>query len=129
MTAGGDRSIQGIAGEKAAAQFLRRKGMKVLRRNWKGRSGEIDLIVRDGDVLVFVEVKARSSERWGAPEDAVTPAKQIHLTSAATEFVARHRVRDRLLRFDVVSVLLTDEGPVIQHFTDAFPPRYAGKKR
>ena len=129
MTAGGDRSIQGIAGEQAAARFLRRKGMKVLRRNWKARSGEIDLIVRDGDALVFVEVKARSSEHWGAPQDSVTPAKQCRLTRAAEEFVSRFRVSDRPLRFDIVSVLLAEDGPVIQHFPDAFSPRYPRKRR
>lgn len=129
MTAGGDRSASGIAGEKAAARFLKCKGMKILRRNWKGRSGEIDLIARDGETLVFVEVKARDSEKWGAPEEAVTPAKQRCLTSAALDFISRYRISDRPMRFDVVTVLLGDGSPDIQHFTDAFTLRYGRKKR
>jgi putative endonuclease len=122
-----DRAEAGERGERLAAGYLRRIGYDILRRNCRTKLGEVDLIVRDGEEVVFVEVKARSSPAWGEPEDSVHPAKQKRIALAAREFVVRHRLDDHPLRFDVVSILLPpDLAPEFRHYKDAFtlrPPR------
>src|SRR6185437_3918670 len=77
----------GDRGERAAARYLRSKGLRIITRGYRTRLGEIDLIARDGDTLVFVEVKSR---RRGVPAEAVTLAKQRRLTLAALQFLAEH---------------------------------------
>ena len=117
------RSDIGPAGERLAARFLRKQlGYRILRRNCRSKLGEIDLIARDGNEVVFVEVKTRSSRTWGDPEAAVTPAKRRKLCRAAAAFAAQNHLRERPLRFDVVAVLL-EEGrePELRHYKDAFP--------
>jgi len=115
------REETGRAGEDLAARFLRKRGFKVLRRNCRSTLGEIDLVMRDGDEVVFVEVKTRSSRTWGDPEDAVTPAKQRKVGRQAMLFANQNNLRRRPLRFDVVAVLL-EEGadPEVRHYRDAF---------
>ena len=118
----------GDRGEALAAGFLRKIGYEILRRNFRSRLGEIDLIARDGEEVVFVEVKTRSSERWGEPEDAVTRGKQRRLYQAAKQFADHNRLHDRTLRFDVVSVLLADgREPEFTHFKDAFAAPRRGR--
>ena len=116
-----DRAVDGGLGERLAEEFLRReKGYRILRRNCRTRSGEIDLVARDGDEVVFVEVKTRSG-KWDAPEDAVNRGKQRRLCRAAQELAARHKLREYPLRFDVVAIVLPPGGaPKIEHFVDAF---------
>ena len=116
-------SDTGPVGERLAARFLRKQlGYKILRRNCRSKLGELDLIVRDGDEVVFVEVKTRSSRTWGDPETAVTPAKRRKLCRAAAAFAARNRLREHPLRFDVIAVLLEDGlEPELKHYKDAFP--------
>ena len=112
----------GPAGEKAAARFLKRRGCRILRRNCRAKYGEVDLIVRDGEAVVFVEVKTRRSRTWGDPQDAVNPVKQRKLCLTAAAFAEKHGLQHRPLRFDVVTVVLGEEGPPeIEHFRDAFP--------
>ena len=111
----------GPRGERLAAKFLKRLGYRILRRNWNSKFGEIDLIARDGDEVVFVEVKTRASRAWGDPEEAVTPAKRRKLSRTAVEFVERHRLREYPLRFDIVAIVLPKDGdPEFEHFKDAF---------
>jgi putative endonuclease len=112
--------LLGDRGEREAARFLRRRGMRVLARGYRTARGEIDLIARDGDVLVFVEVKSR---RQGEPAEAVTPEKQRRLTLAALQFLAEHRLLDQVrCRFDVVAVVWPDDRrpPTIEHIAGAF---------
>lgn len=117
--------ILGDRGERAAAAHLKRQGMRVLLRNYRVACGEIDLIARDGDVLVFVEVKAR---RRGVPAEAVTPEKQRRLTLAALHFQKRYGLLEQRCRFDVVSVLWPERGePVIEHYRDAFDAQGRGQ--
>lgn len=112
----------GRQGERLAARFLRRQGFRILRRNCRARGGEIDLIARDGDEVVFVEVKTRTSRQWGDPEDSVTPTKQRRISLAASSFADRYRLHTRPLRFDVVAVLLPEDGPTeFRHYRNAFP--------
>lgn len=112
--------LLGDRGERAAARFLRRRGLRVLVRGYRTPRGEIDLIAREGDTLVFVEVKTRRS---GAPAEAVTAEKQRRLTLAALEFLRRHGLLDRRSRFDVVAIIWPDDrgAPAIEHIRDAFP--------
>lgn len=111
----------GPRGEQLAARFLKKQGCRILRRNCRSKFGEVDLIVRDGDEIVFVEVKTRTSAQWGDPAAGVTPRKRARLRLAAERFATRARIRDYPLRFDVVAILLAEEAePDIRHYRDAF---------
>jgi len=112
----------GRIGEKAARKFLRQLGFTCLVRNYRSRHGEIDLICRDGDCLVFVEVKTRSTGGWTTPEQAVDRPKRRRLSLSALEYLRSIRHPPIQARFDIVEVLLRD-GTIhdIQHLADAFP--------
>ena len=112
--------VLGDRGERAAARQLRRNGLRVLARGYQTPLGEIDLIARDGDTLVFVEVKTR---RWGEPAEAVTPEKQRRLTLTALRFLKEHSLLECHARFDVVAIVWPDDdsAPAIEHIIDAFP--------
>lgn len=99
------RRALGAAGEAKAARWYEANGYAVLDRNWRCRDGELDLVVRRGDVLAFVEVKTRANDRYGHPAEAVTVAKQRRIRRLASRFCADTGVHARQLRFDVVSVL------------------------
>lgn len=103
--------IIGNLGEKEAAKFLRRKGYRILERNYVADSAEIDIIAQNRDVTAFVEVKTRSVEALGEkqsrPAEAVTPEKQRHIIKAASHYIARHP-SDTRLRLDVIEVYLED---------------------
>lgn len=101
----GSRRI-GAAEERAAADFLVQHGVEIVERNFRsGRTGEIDLIGYDGRDLVFFEVKYRSSDGCGAPEESVTPAKQRVISQTARFYLARERISpDRPIRFDVIAI-------------------------
>jgi putative endonuclease len=110
----------GSGGERAAADFLRARGYHILERNFRGRGCEIDLIALDGGVLVFVEVKARRTLARGAPIEAVTPAKQARVRTAAQQYLTfSGRVFDRI-RFDVICVMKTAKTTDITHLKAAF---------
>jgi putative endonuclease len=111
--------LLGERGERAAARYLRRKGMRIWLRGFRTRTGEIDLIARDGDTLVFIEVKSR---RQGDPAEAVTPEKQRRITSSALAFLHRYKLLDERCRFDVVAIVWPDDRqpPRIEHFPNAF---------
>jgi putative endonuclease len=100
----GDRQRLGAAGEAAVAAWYRAAGYEVLERNWRCREGEIDLIVRARRVLVFCEVKTRSTDTFGAPAEAVTPAKRAQVRRVARRYLAQRRVRFGEIRFDVGAV-------------------------
>ena len=109
----------GDRGEREAARFLRLAGLRVLVRSYRTEQGEVDLIARDRDTLVFVEVKSRSR---GEPAEAVTLEKQRRLTMAALHFLKRHNLLDQRCRFDVVAIVWPEgRQPVsVEHFRDAF---------
>lgn len=111
----------GHRGERLAANFLKRKGYRILARNCRSRWGEIDLVALDGDCLVFVEVKTRASDDKGRPHDAVTLTKQRQITRAATAWLQRYRLHQHRCRFDVVAIVWrTGEEPLIEHIPSAF---------
>jgi len=111
----------GKLGEFLASEALSRRGYAILARRYRTRMGEIDIICRDGPAVVFVEVKARRSLRYGWPAEAVTPRKQRRIVTMAQIFLARHRLEGRPCRFDVVSVLVpAGTPPAIRIIRDAF---------
>jgi putative endonuclease len=118
MAVAGDRDPRalGAAGEDLAAEWYERMGYRVVDRNWRCRLGEIDLVCRSGGLLVVCEVKTRTSDAFGAPEEAVTAAKQRRLRRLGARWLSEHRVRATVVRFDVVSV----EGGRVRVIEDAF---------
>lgn len=111
----------GRRGEDLAHRFLQRRGFTVVARNFRSRSGagEIDLVVRDGGTLVFVEVKSRRSEEFGTPDRAVDQEKRDALVRTALEYARRAGVDWQKVRFDIVSVVFTDP-PSVVHTEGAF---------
>ncbi len=119
----------GELGERAARKHLRRHGLKFLTANFRTPRGEIDLVMRDQDCLVFVEVKTRSSEEWTRPAAAVDRERRQRLTRAALDYLHRLRNPAVKLRFDIVEVLLRDsQVREVRHLANAFamerPYRY-----
>lgn len=123
------RAALGRYGEDVAARHLTSSGFALLARNWRCREGEIDILARDGDVLVVCEVKTRRDVGFGTPLEAVTPAKAARLRRLAARWLAATREARAAdggggfadVRFDVVSVLLPRAGgPVVEHVRGAF---------
>jgi len=115
------RKLFGQAGESAAEEYLRRKGYRILERNLRSSVGELDLVAEDGPVLVFVEVKARSTDGFGGAIHAVHQRKQAKLIQLAAQYLARHHLNDRLCRFDVVVLQGSDAvASAIEHVQNAF---------
>jgi putative endonuclease len=114
---------RGIRGEKLACRYLRRNGYKVLFRNFRGHSGgEIDIVCRDKDTLVFVEVKTRTREDFGRPVEAVGREKQRRISRGGLAWLRMLDDPDILCRFDIVEVILAeDTKPRIEIIKNAFP--------
>lgn len=106
----------GLSGEQLAENYLCAQGMSVIARRYRGGDGEIDLVMQDGEAIVFVEVKSRPSGAAGSGLIAVTPAKQRRMTHAALTFLVEQEWIDRLVRFDVVEI--TRAG--VLHIPNAF---------
>lgn len=118
------RHLLGSRGERAAATFLRRRGHRILTRNYRCRAGEIDLICSHGDTLVFIEVKTRSSDRAEDPQETLHGAQRKRIENAARFYLLQCAAQDRPCRFDVVTVIWPEKGsPRIEHFEDVFQPR------
>jgi putative endonuclease len=111
----------GAHGERIAAAYLVRAGLRVLDRNWRCREGELDIVAREGPALVFCEVKTRRALGFGHPVEAVTPAKQRRLRLLAQRWLAAHDEHAPDLRFDVVGVLVRpSRPPLVRHLRGAF---------
>ena len=111
----------GILGEELAACFLAKAGYRILLKNYRSRLGEIDLVAKDRETLVFIEVKTRRSLAAGDPSESVTAFKQRQIVKTAQCYLKSLRLEDIPCRFDVVSILLnTGEDPMIEHIHDAF---------
>ena len=103
------RKLLGSKGEDRAARFLVKQGYKILERNYRTRSGEIDLIAMHEGEVVFVEVKTRTSDAFGAPELAVTPQKRRKMIKAALGYIKYKTLHQVPCRFDVVAIRADDE--------------------
>ena len=111
----------GRHGEHIAAAYLTDAGLRLLDRNWRCREGELDIVARDGDALVFCEVKTRRATGFGHPVEAVTPEKQRRLRTLAQRWLAEHEEHAPDLRFDVIGVLVRPAGPaIVTHLRGAF---------
>lgn len=107
------RGATGRIGEAYAAQFLQQKGYEILRANARvGRLGEIDIVAREKNILVFVEVKTRHSELFGLPQEAVNFRKQKKLCQCAMLYLKQMNMKNKAFRFDVVAVLLNKDDTV-----------------
>ena len=112
----------GKLGESIASNYLLDEGYQLLETNWRFRRAEIDLIAKDGDILVFIEVKTRSSAAFGEPEEFVTPEKENLIAAAASAYMEAIN-HDWEIRFDIISILLKSEQSYsIKHLEDAFFP-------
>jgi putative endonuclease len=114
------RQIFGKRGEDIAEQFLRKAGYKLVERNYRCAAGEVDLIALDGRVIVFVEVKTRSGDRFGNPLEAVEWRKQRKIVRAAQFFLSQKGLHQRDARFDVVGISWPGEEPMVEHIKNAF---------
>lgn len=114
------RAVLGRAGENAAAAFYRRNGFTVLERNFRCSEGELDLVARRGSLIVFCEVKTRSSARWGLPAEAVDWRKQARLRRLAGRWLAERRPHACDIRLDVMAVEAGPAGLRLTHVPDAF---------
>ena len=113
---------RGRLGEKSAQIFLERLGYRFVLANFRSKRGEIDLIFRDDDCLVFIEVKTRSSEEWGRPAAAVDVRKKRLISQTALDYLRLIKNPEVKIRFDIMEVLLSD-GKVreVRHLPNTFP--------
>lgn len=118
------RHALGVQGERVAEQYLRRRGMKTIARRYSTPVGELDLVMRDGKTIVFVEVKTLRSRVHKDPQDAIGTRKIERLTRAAQWLIHQRRWHERPCRFDVVAVTLPEDAPPqIEHFEAPFSER------
>jgi putative endonuclease len=113
------RVAQGTAAEDLALRYLEARGLILVARNFRCRTGELDLIMRDGQHLVFVEVRSRGHNRFGTPAESVTRRKQQRLLRAAALYLQRQRL-DLPCRFDVVAILQAGHDSQVEWIRDAF---------
>jgi putative endonuclease len=114
----------GADAEAAACAFLEDSGLRIVERNFRARGGEIDVVARAGELLVFVEVRFREGEEFGAPEETVGLAKRRRIASAARDYLARIPLSSwKEARFDVVAVAGRGPDAVIRHYPGAFDAR------
>lgn len=111
----------GKSGEKLTVRFLKSKGYKLLRQNYKTKLGEIDIVAQDKKALCFIEVKTRSSLFFGHPIEAITPAKQKKISQIALIFLKEHNLIKKKARFDVVGIMHLKDRLDFQLIKDAFP--------
>jgi putative endonuclease len=114
------RQTLGKIGEDLACHELERRGYAILARRYRRRGGELDIIARDGETTVFVEVKAREGREFGDAAEAIGYGKRRHMIGVALDYMARHHLANRPCRFDVVSILLKNGEPVIEIYQNAF---------
>ena len=115
------RKNLGESGEELACRELGERGYAIVARRYRTRHGEIDIIARDGDTIVFVEVKLKTTGEFGAAVESVTPWKQRRVAAMAVDYLARNRLTDCPCRFDVVAIDLLERGaPRITVIKSAF---------
>ena len=114
----------GRKAEKEACKLLKKRGYKIITRNYEIREGEIDIIVRKGETIVFVEVRSKSLPIILRPVETITTTKQKKIIFTAKDFVNKHKLQNLTYRFDVVSVVF-DAGIIIEieHIENAFTPK------
>jgi putative endonuclease len=120
--------LLGDRGERMAARYLKQQGYRILARQSRSRIGELDLIALDGDTVVFVEVKTRTTHTAGHPGEAITFQKRKQLTRAALAWLKRRGLLEQRARFDVIAVTWRErEPPLVEHFRNAFESTATGQ--
>ena len=114
----------GKSGEDLAVRYLKKQGYTIVERNYRQRIGEIDIIARDNECLVFIEVKTRRSKRYGSPFEAVDSRKQHQISRVALEYITRYQYEEMEARFDVVAVQFDGGSSTIELMKNAF--EYSG---
>ena len=114
----------GKKGESIATRYLRKKGYQILEQNYRTRIGEIDIIARDRNTLVFVEVKARNSKRFGHPKSAITPQKQRKISMVALQYLKITNQMRSKARFDVIAISSTPTSQNVELIRNAFDLAY-----
>ena len=114
-----DRKQVGELGEKKALKYLKENGYKIMQRNFKCRTGEVDIIAMDGKTIVFIEVKTRRSLSYGLPCESVTAAKKKHILRTTRYYVSVNKLEDHDQRIDVIEVYLSEGGTYYRHIKNA----------
>lgn len=115
ISGGNDKIKLGKNGEKRARKYLKRSGWKIVEKNFKSPFGEVDIIAKKGDILAFIEVKTRLTDTFGAPSEAVTPARQRRYIQAAKFYFAGREI-DCTVRFDIIEIFQDK----LNHLENAF---------
>ena len=115
-----DRKELGKKGEELALRFLKKRGYRVVEKNYVCKMGEMDIIAREKDTWVFIEVKTRTSTIFGPPQLAVNSSKQRQLSKVALNYLMEKKLEDMKARFDVVAILLEEKREDIELIRDAF---------
>jgi len=110
----------GNEGEELASRHLQRMGFQIIEMNFRFGHGEIDIIARDGDVLVFCEVKTRKTDEYGDPAYAITPRKQQQIRKIAQGYLYEHEIKEHLCRFDVVTIQFKNGAAQVEYYRNAF---------
>lgn len=118
------RQLFGNAGEQVAGRYLQKQGLTIVHKNYRCKYGEIDIIAKDQSYLVFIEVKTRSSIKYGDPIASVTNKKQKQICKAAQNYLFEHNLTETDVRFDVIGILQQGKGQEINHIKDAFEFSY-----
>ena len=119
-----EKKALGKKGEEVALRFLKKKGYRIIEKNYVCKLGEMDIIAKEKDTLVFVEVKTRTTTEFGPPQLAVHSSKQRQLSKVALNYLKEKRLEDVKARFDVVAILLGQKGEEIELIRDAFELQY-----
>ncbi|HOV99214.1 MAG TPA: YraN family protein [Bacteroidota bacterium] len=114
------KNTLGKEGESLAVKYLQELGFEILECNYRFQHTEIDIVAKDGDDLVFVEVKTRTSARYGTPEDALTEIKEERLYAAAEGYYFEHNIDDQPCRFDFIGIEKTGSKVKINHIKNVF---------
>ena len=120
MSLNNGKQLLGKEGERVAEEYLKKKGYRLVKRNYRCAAGELDLIVLDRRVVVFVEVKTRTGQTFGSPFEAVEFRKQRKMIQAAQYFLAEKKLQQRDARFDVVGISWAGRDPMVEHIENAF---------
>lgn len=111
---------KGVRGEDLATACLKKEGYRIIERNYRCRHGEIDIIAMDKEDVIFIEVKGRTSDTFGSPEEAIGPAKQKKISKVALRYLQERGLADHSARFDVVAIRFMPQGDLVRLIRNAF---------
>jgi len=111
---------QGNKGEQLAMQYLKKEGLEIVEMNYHFGHGEIDIVAKEGETLVFCEVKMRQTDEFGDPEFAITARKQQQIRKVARGYLYEHELKEQDCRFDVVAIRFSKGAPLINYLRNAF---------